>query len=443
MVNFLLDYILNSDIAGSIEKKLDEQIRNNWEKNEEYFNDLLFGLHNWSTNCFINSSIQLLLRCWDSFEEISKQKNDNNEEFFTWLKNWVETIFGENNENIEALEGQELSLKFIYEFFKFGKMVNEEKENIRKENNKIIKENANVVHNKMLMQHENLVKLWRLYGIKVEREKGFSSQADSYDALNFFFNCLKSVMFIFDNKQKSISGFNFSCGTGENSKNVEITLGCENTVEHISCDLNIQKIEDLWEKNVLKKALLDKMPLYYKLFGIWQGGGKRCAECNIFYCNSTISCIENVHIDDFVCGKEDKNVGTGYICPSCNRKDNITAFSFLVPIGKYFFWGNADSAKLKDVAWSSKTKFLESWKDRIDKFGEGNSYRNIGVGMHWGSVGENSSGHYFAYIKSKYLKDLYFKCEDAHFPYDNPVFVYTPNSGNHERVYLFEKIENK
>ena len=444
MTEILLDYILKSDIAGGIEKKLDEQIKNNWENNEEYFKDLLFGLHNWRDNCFLNSSIQLLLRCWDSFEEISKQKNGNNEEFFTWLKNWVETIFGENNKNIEALEGQEISLKFIYEFFKFGKMVNEEKENIRKENNKITKEKANAVHNKMLKQHENLVKLWRLYGIKVEHEPGFANQADSYDALNFFFNCLKSVMFIFDNKQKSISSFIFSCGTGENSKNVKITLSCENTVDDISCDLNIQKIEDLWEKNVLKNALLDKMPLYYKLFGNWQGGVKMCTNCNFFYCNSTISCIDNVHIDDFVCGKDDKNVGAGYICPTCNKEENIISFKFLVPIGKYFFWGNADAASIDDSdrkTWATKMKYLESWKDRIDDFGEGNHYRNIGVGMHSGSVGENSCGHYWAYIRSRYLNNLYLDCNDSRFPYDHPVVCGDTSNSNHERVYLFEKIE--
>ena len=446
MIDILLNYILKSD--EGIEKNLNEQIMNDLENKEEYFNDLLFGLHNWSTNCFLNSSIQLLLRCWDGFEKISKLQNNDNGEFITWLNNSFKNKIWECGKNSQPSETLRISLNFIYEFFNFGKIVNDEKGKFRNGNiNKITKENARAVHGKMLQQHEKLVKIWREYGIKVEKDESFRSQSDSYDALRFFFNCLQDVICVFDNKQKPISEFKFSCGTGKNSKNVEIKLSYEKSVEFISCDLNIQKIEDLWKKNVLiKEALLDKMPLYYKLFGLFQVDVRMCTKCNLFYCSSTISCINNVHIDDFVCWKHDSNVDTAFICKKCQKNDNIIYYKFLIPIGKYFFIGNADAATNRDLAgktWNSEMKKLKSWKDDTYNFGEGNDYRNIGVGIHSGSVGENSGGHYWAYIRSRYLKDLYFKCDDDHFPYDNPVVVYTPNSNNHERIYLFEKIENK
>ena len=443
MTEILLDYILKSDIAGGIEKKLDEQIKNNWENNEEYFKDLLFGLHNWRDNCFLNSSIQLLLRCWDGFEKISKLQNNDNEEFITWLNNWVETIFGENNENIEALEEQELSLKFIYEFFKFGKMVNEEKENIRKENNKITKENANVVHNKMLMQHEKLVKLWRLYGIKVEHEPGFANQADSYDALRFFFNCLKYVTYIFDNKQMPIMECLFSWKNIEELNNVKIRISYETSIvnnlnsKEKTVNLNIENFKELWQKDVLKKALLDEMPLYYKLFGAFRVFVKMCPVCHIYSFKGLISCIENVLIDDFKLEKSEENVE--YTCESCGEKNKITSHTCWVPFGDYFFIGNGNSAP--DEGNNYQMKKLESWKDTIYNFGEENDYRNIGVGMHWGSVGENSSGHYWAYIRSRYLNNLYLNCNDSWFPYDHPVVCGDTSNSNHERVYLFEKIE--
>ena len=90
-------------------------------------------------------------------------------------------------------------------------------------------------------------------------------------------------------------------------------------------------------------------------------------------------------------------------------------------------------------------KKLESWKDNIYKFGEENDYRNIGVGMHSGSAGENSSGHYWAYIRSRFLNNLYLQCDDYRSPYDDyfpPVCGDTPDL-HHERIYLFEKIEDK
>ena len=439
MIGILLDYILNFNIVKCTEKKLNEQVKNNWENNEEYFKDLLFGLSNWDNDCFINSSIQLLLRCWDGFEKISTHKKDGAEEFFTWLEKSVENKIWGKYENSKFSEKLEISLNFIYEFFKFGKMVNDEKRKFRNKNKKITKEDAEVVYKKMGQQHKNLVDLWRLYGTNVENDGSFNTQSDSYDALRLFFNCLKSVMFLFDNKQKSILDFRFSCGTEEKSKNVEIKLSYENSIESILCDLNVQKIEDLWKKNVLKKALLDKMPLYCKLFGVFQGNVNNCTRCNVFSCNSTISCIENVHIDDFVSGQIVKN--ECYKCEICKKNDKIIRHEFFIPIGKYFFWGNADAATNK--YGNKKSKKLESWRDRIDEFGEGNSYRNIGVGLHSGSEGEEGSGHYWAYIRSRYLNNLYFKCEDNIFPYNHPLVVYTPNSGNNERVYLFEKIENK
>ena len=439
MIGILLDYILNFNIVKCTEKKLNEQVKNNWENNEEYFKDLLFGLHNWRDNCFLNSSIQLLLRCWDGFEKISTHKKDGAEEFFTWLEKSVENKIWGKYENSKFSEKLEISLNFIYEFFKFGKMVNDEKRKFRNKNKKITKEDAEVVYKKMGQQHKNLVDLWRLYGTNVENDGSFNTQSDSYDALRLFFNCLKSVMFLFDNKQKSILDFRFSCGTEEKSKNVEIKLSYENSIESILCDLNVQKIEDLWKKNVLKKALLDKMPLYCKLFGVFQGNVNNCTRCNVFSCNGTISCVENVHIDDFVSGQIVKN--ECYKCEICKKNDKIIRHEFFIPIGKYFFWGNADAATNK--YGNKKSKKLESWRDRIDEFGEGNSYRNIGVGLHSGSEGEEGSGHYWAYIRSRYLNNLYFKCEDNIFPYNHPLVVYTPNSGNNERVYLFEKIENK
>ena len=438
MIDILLDYILNFNIVKGTEKNLNEQVKNNWENNEEYFKDLLFGLKNWSNNCFLNSSIQLLLRCWDCFEEISTYQKEANENFFNWLKSCVENKSWKIIKDQKGSEKLGISLNFIYEFFKFGKMVNDEKEKFRNKNKKITKDDAEAVYKKMGQQHKKLVDLWRLYGTNVGNDESFESQSDSYDALRLFSQCLQYVMCVFDDKQKPIENFSFSWKTIEDLKNVNIKFSCDNSVECILYNLNIQNIEELWEKNVLKKTLLDKMPLYCKLFGVFQGNVNNCTRCNVFSCNGTISCVENVHIDDFVSGQIVKN--ECYKCEICKKNDKIIRHEFFIPIGKYFFWGNADAATNK--YGNKKSKKLESWRDRIDEFGEGNSYRNIGVGLHSGSEGEKGSGHYWAYIRSRYLNNLYFKCEDSISPYKHPLVVYTPDSGNHERVYLFEKIDD-
>ena len=71
-------------------------------------------------------------------------------------------------------------------------------------------------------------------------------------------------------------------------------------------------------------------------------------------------------------GKNDNSVDTDYPCQNCDEKKNITSYNFLVPIGKYFFCGNADAATNRDFAgkkWNSKMKKLKSWKSDIYKFG--------------------------------------------------------------------------
>ena len=442
MIDILLNYILKSDIAEGIEKNLNEQIMNDLENKEEYFNDLLFGLYNFGNNCFINCSIQLLLRCWDCFEKISKLQNNNNEEFITWLKSCVENKSWKTIKDQKDYENLRISLNFIYEFFKFGEMVKKEKEKIRIENIKITKENAKTVHNNIVNQHKNLVEIWRLYGTQIKHDQSFfgSHQSDSYDALSFFFGCLQDVMCIFDNKQKPIQSFSFSGNCKEVLNNVKIKLSYNNDNEEKSLDnLNIQKIEDLWQKDFLKKALLDKMPLYCELFGVFRGEVFYCNKCKNFSFNSLIPCIDMLLIDDFVVNKINEKENDKRDCENC--KINLTRYEFFVPIGNYLFIGNGNSAPVK--ANNFQMKKLESWKDNIYKFGEENDYRNIGVGMHSGSAGENSLGHYWAYIRSRFLNNLYLQCDDYYSPYDyTPVCGDTPDS-HHERIYLFEKIEDK
>jgi hypothetical protein len=422
-----------------------------WKNKEEYFNDLLFGLHNSGTDCFINSSIQLLLRCWDGFEEISKYTSDN-KDFFTWLRDSVNNKIWETGIFSESSERLNISLTFIYEFFKFGKKVKETKEQLLKNNNnKITKENAVFVHRELYRTHQNLVSIWRDYGVRVGNDETFYQQADSYDALRLFFNsCLKDVMYVFDKKQMPIEAFHFSGeATTADSFNIqEIQMVYSPVSINVLCNkekkvnLTIQELKCLWQNDGLKNALLGELPLYYKLFGVCQGAVNYCTSCNFFSCNCAISCIENVHIDDFECWKLDNNVESGSIeCQHCHKLGFITRYNFLVPIGKYFFMGNADAAT--DPFSRNSCLYLESWKDKIYELGEGNFYRNIGVGCHFGSVGEFGGGHYWAYIRSRYLNDLYFECNDSRFPYDNPVWVYTPGRDKHERVYLFEKIDNK
>lgn len=454
MFNILLSYIFNSDIAGGRENELDEQIKNMWKNKEEYFNDLLFGLNNSGSDCFINSSIQLLLRCWDGFEEISNyQNNNNNIIFFTWLSEAVKRKIRDKYPDSLSSNKLEISLKFIYNFFNFGKKVKEVKECLLNKNKLISREDAKAFSDKMKFLHSDLVRSWRDYAVFVEKDDTFSGQSDTYDALRLFFNCLTYVMYCFESKRKPIS----MClvrGRLLSSKNIDVSvewLYCRDIIgnrkpsDKEKHTLSIDSFDSLKLITFLKNACLDKIPFWGTFFGTLVVRVDYCSLCNRFSASSYFSCLEHIHINDFIF----KTIEPDYNSLDCfcsASNSHVTTLSFFVPIGKYLFIGNADAATNKDLGcenWNSKVKYLESWKDKIYKFGENNSYRNIGVSVHSGSVGEKSGGHYWAYIRSRYLNSLYFECNDSLFPYDKPVSVYTHDSDKHERVYLFEKIDNK
>ena len=384
-------------------------------------NDAFFGINNGKNNCFLNALMQCLFKLSDVFVEITGEKNDYDVKFFEFLK-----------DKEKAADNEEAnSTRFILKFLELIIMVHNKKKEYEEKNGPL--ENNFATFSSDVNNLAEIVKEeWR----KVIKCPG-STQGDPEEAFGGLFNCLNELSNEFKGTLDSPSwtvedGWLYRYeGDGK-----RVETNCQVHLEDIN-DKNFEN--NFCEKNKDFFDYLEKnLSTIYKRLGILQLTELQCSKCNLkkFSFNGE-RCFRFL---GKIFDKEEELVDN--YCVACKRNVDHKKITRLLPIGKYLIVQNKTVFDYLSKVGSGKKPivYLTNFEDNPLYFGK-NKFKNFAVEIHSGTL---EFGHYWAWVKSAYNKDYYFKCNDSDDPYNTrPIKYLYQDMSNQQYLYFFEKIEEQ
>ena len=384
-------------------------------------NDAFFGINNGKNNCFLNALMQCLFKLSDVFVEITGEKNDYDVKFFEFLK-----------DKEKAADNEEAnSTRFILKFLELIIMVHNKKKEYEEKNGPL--ENNFATFSSDVNNLAEIVKEeWR----KVIKCPG-STQGDPEEAFGDLFNCLNELSNEFKGTLDSPSwtvedGWLYRYeGDGK-----RVETNCQVHLEDIN-DKNFEN--NFCEKNKDFFDYLEKnLSTIYKRLGILQLTELQCSKCNLkkFSFNGE-RCFRFL---GKIFDKEEELVDN--YCVACKRNVDHKKITRLLPIGKYLIVQNKTVFDYLSKVGSGKKPivYLTNFEDNPLYFGK-NKFKNFAVEIHSGTL---EFGHYWAWVKSAYNKDYYFKCNDSDDPYNTrPIKYLYQDMSNQQYLYFFEKIEEQ
>ena len=383
------------------------------------YNDAFFGINNGKNNCFLNGLMQCLFKLSDVFVEIAEEKNENGVKFFDFLKE-KEKEAGKKDAN---------STRFILKFLDLIIMVHNKKKEYEEKNGHL--ENNFATFSSDVNNLAEIVKEeWR----KVIKCHG-STQGDPEEAFGGLFYCLNELSNEFKGTLDSPSwtvedGWLYRYeGDGKRVEtNCQVHLG----------DINDQNFENNFcEKNKDFFDYLEKiLSTIYKRLGILQLTELQCSNCNLKKFSFTGErCFRFL---GKIFDKEEERVDN--YCVACKGMVDHKKITRLLPIGKYLIVQNKTVFDYLSKVGSGKKPivYLTNFEDNPLYFGK-NKFKNFAVEIHSGTL---EFGHYWAWVKSAYNKDYYFKCNDSANPYDiMPIKYLYQDNDNQQYLYFFKKME--